>query len=233
MESWRRCGINKLVPEIIFKASARARSIRITIDGRGQVVATYPKWTPQFVVKKYVQSQSAWIEANLAKVKTKKALSDDDQTVVIFGKKYRKDLVNSLDFPYGVSLGDQVVRVNLMGGEKKTHQELLNRFLKNTAEKYIVPRTHALGKTMSLEFRSISLRQQKTRWGSCSSQKRLNFNWRLVHYLPKIIDYVIIHELSHLQEMNHSARFWELVRRYDPEYQIHRGFLKRSGMALG
>lgn len=219
--------------EITFKPSGRSRSIRIAIDSRGQVVVTYPKWTPHFMVKRYVESQSAWIEGNLAKVNAKKELSDDGNFVSVFGKKYRKILADTLDLPYGVTISGDQLRINLMGGEKKTHQDLLNRFLKNTAEKYIVPRTHALSKKMDLDFRSISLRQQKTRWGSCSSQKRLNFNWRLVHYLPKIIDYVIIHELSHLQEMNHSARFWELVKKYDPEYQLHRGFLKRSGMALG
>lgn len=219
--------------EIVFKSSSRSKSIRIAIDSRGQVVVTYPKWTPKFLVKKYVDSQSAWIEENLAKVESKKELSDNDQFVSVFGKKYQKVLANTLDLPYGVTISGETLRINLMGGEKTTHQQLLNRFLKNTAEKYIVPRTHALGKVMGLGFASISLRQQKTRWGSCSSQKRLNFNWRLVHYLPKVIDYVIIHELSHLKEMNHSASFWNLVATYDPEYQLHRGFLKRSGMALG
>lgn len=219
--------------EIVFKSSSRSKSIRIAIDSRGQVVVSYPKWTPKFLVKKYVDSQSSWIEENLAKVESKKELSDNDRFVFVFGKKYKKVLANTLDLPYGVSISGDVLRINLMGGEKTTHQQLLNRFLKNTAEKYIVPRTHALGKVMGLSFASISLRQQKTRWGSCSSQKRLNFNWRLVHYLPKIIDYVIIHELSHLKEMNHSASFWNLVATYDPEYQLHRGFLKRSGMALG
>lgn len=196
-------------------------------------MVTYPNWTPQLMVKKYVESQSAWIETNLAKVQLKKALYDDGQHVSIFGKKYQKELLDSLDHPYGVTIVGPVLRVNLMGGARKSHQELLNRFLKNTAQKYVVPRTHAWGKKMNLEFKSISLRQQKTRWGSCSSRKSLNFNWRLVHYSPTVIDYVIIHELAHLAEMNHSGRFWELVKKYDPEFQLHRGFLKRSGMALG
>ncbi len=219
--------------EIVFKSSSRSKSIRIAIDSRGQVVVSYPKWTPQFLVKKYVESQSSWIEEHLAKVEVKKELSDNDNFVSVFGKKYKKEALNSLEIPYGVTINNEVLRINTMGGQKTTHQELLNRFLKNTAEKYIVPRTYALGEKMGLSFKSISLRQQKTRWGSCSSQKSLNFNWRLVHYLPKIIDYVIIHELSHLVEMNHSVSFWNLVSKYDPEYQLHRGFLKRSGMALG
>ena len=86
---------------------------------------------------------------------------------------------------------------------------------------------------MDINFNSITLREQKTRWGSCSSKGNLNFNWRLVHYRPEIIDYVIIHELAHRTHMNHSAKFWQLVEKYDPEYRKHRGFLKRHGMAVG
>lgn len=219
--------------EIVYKQNAKSKAIKIAIDSRGQVVVTSPRWTPHFLVRQYVESQKNWIEIQLAKIGSKRSLSDDGKTISIFGKKYEKNLANSLDYPYGVTIKGEVLTVNLMGGIKKTQAELLNRFLKNTAEKYIVPRTHALAKKMGLEFKSISLRQQKTRWGSCSSRKALNFNWRLVHYLPKIIDYVIIHELSHLVEMNHSSRFWSLVEKYDPAYREHRGFLKRSGMALG
>lgn len=218
--------------DIIYKSNHRSKSIKIKIDSKGQVVVSFPRWTPKFVVEKFVNSQKNWIERNLEKIEAKLHLSDDDSSINIFGKKYQKLLIDSIDFPYGVSIEEAVLRVNLLGSKLK-HKELLDRFLKNTAQKYIVPRTYHLADKMGLKFKNISLRQQKTRWGSCSSQKNLNFNWRLVHYLPNIIDYVIIHELSHLVHMNHSSDFWDLVRKYDPEYLKHRGFLKRCGMVLG
>jgi predicted metal-dependent hydrolase len=109
---------------------------------------------------------------------------------------------------------------------------VLNRFLKSTASHYIIPRTHQLAEKVGVSIGLISLKQQKTRWGSCSSRGNLNFNWRLVHYQPAIIDYVIVHELAHRLEMNHSAAFWKIVAKYDPEYAKHRGWLKRQGMSL-
>jgi predicted metal-dependent hydrolase len=220
------------VKEIIYKANSRSKSIRIKIDSGGQVIVSFPKWTPKFIVEKFVKSQKNWIERNLEKVKEKLDFSDSENTINIFGKKYQKRLLDSLDFPYGVSIDTDTLRVNLLGAKIK-HKGLLDRFLKNTAQKYIIPRTHLLADKMGLKFKNISLRQQKTRWGSCSSQRNLNFNWRLVHYLPNIIDYVIIHELAHLVHMNHSSDFWNLVKKYDPEYLKHRGFLKRCGMVLG
>jgi len=220
------------VKEIIYQANPRSKSIKIRIDANGSVIVSYPKWTPKFIVQKFVNTQKGWIESHLEKIKDKLLLSDDDNVINIFGKKYQKLLIDSIDYPYGVSIENGILRVNILGS-KVTHKSLLDRFLKNTAEKYIVPRTHLLAKRMDLSFKNITLRQQKTRWGSCSSQKNLNFNWRLVHYLPNIIDYVIIHELAHLVHMNHSNKFWDLVREYDPEYLNNRGFLKRCGMVLG
>lgn len=218
--------------EIVYKQNSRSKSIKISVDGAGRILVSYPRFTPKFVVSKFVQSQENWIENALSKITDKKQYSNDEKSVNIFGKKYQKNLLDNLAFPYGVTIGDNIVNINLHGANKK-HHDLLDRFLKNTAEKYIVPRTHQLAKKMDLSFKNISLRQQKTRWGSCSSKKNLNFNWRLVHYLPNIIDYVIIHELAHLVHMNHSKDFWDLVRKYDPEYLKHRGFLKRCGMSLG
>jgi predicted metal-dependent hydrolase len=220
------------VKEIIYKANPRSKSIKIRIDAHGNVIVSYPKWTSKFVVKKFVDAQKGWIDTHLEKIKGKLSLSSDNNSINIFGKKYQKLLLDSIDLPYGVSIMEGILKVNLLGSKIK-HKNLLDRFLKNTAEKYIVPRTHLLADKMELKFKNITLRQQKTRWGSCSSQKNLNFNWRLVHYLPNIIDYVIIHELAHLVHMNHSRDFWELVKKYDPEYLQHRGFLKRCGMVLG
>jgi predicted metal-dependent hydrolase len=121
--------------------------------------------------------------------------------------------------------------------EEKEHwnqlfQNKVDNFLKSTASEYLVAQTHILAKKMNLTFNKLTLRKQKTRWGSCSSKKSLNFNWKLVHFEPKIIDYVIIHELAHLSHMDHSRNFWNLVEKYDPEYKKHRGWLKRNGLNL-
>ena len=76
----------------------------------------------------------------------------------------------------------------------------------------------------------VTIREQRTKWGSCSGQGNLNFNWKLIMAPPEALDYVVIHELCHLYEFNHSPRFWERVSRYMPEYAVWRDFL-RSGWA--
>lgn len=81
-------------------------------------------------------------------------------------------------------------------------------------------------------FGRLSVRDQRSRWGSCSSGGNLNFNWRLIMAPPEVLDYVVIHEAAHLRELNHSPRFWEIVAEYDPEFRAHKLWLKKYGDVL-
>ena len=76
----------------------------------------------------------------------------------------------------------------------------------------------------------VTVREQRTKWGSCSSQGNVNFNWKLIMAPKEALDYVVIHELCHLYEFNHSSKFWARVEKYQPDYAIWRDFL-RSGWA--
>lgn len=79
---------------------------------------------------------------------------------------------------------------------------------------------------MGVTYGRVTLREQKTRWGSCSSNGNLNFNWKLVLMPREILDYVVVHELAHRIEMNHSERFWKIVEDVLPDYREHRKWLK-------
>lgn len=85
---------------------------------------------------------------------------------------------------------------------------------------------------MGVTYQRIAIRDQKTRWGSCSSRGNLNFNWRLVLAPVPVLDYVVIHELAHRREMNHSPRFWSIVAEMMPDYQMHRKWLRDHGDSL-
>ena len=88
-------------------------------------------------------------------------------------------------------------------------------------------------KRMGVTYNRITIREQKTRWGSCSSAGNLNFNWKLVLMPSEILDYVVVHELAHRKEMNHSRRFWAVVAAELPDYQKRQEKLKILGRQLG
>ena len=101
------------------------------------------------------------------------------------------------------------------------------------AKEIFPERTAYFAKRMGVTYNRITIREQKTRWGSCSEAGNLNFNWKLVLMPPELLDYVVVHELAHRREMNHSARFWAVVEAELPDYRERREKLKTAGRKLG
>ena len=96
----------------------------------------------------------------------------------------------------------------------------------------IPPRVKKYAELVGVTYGRITIRNQKTRWGSCSGKGNLNFNCFLIKAPEKVMDYVIIHELCHRIEMNHSERFWNLVEQVMPDYRVQKEWLKNNGMSL-
>ncbi len=94
------------------------------------------------------------------------------------------------------------------------------------ARKVFPERIAYFAKQMGVTYGRVTLREQKTRWGSCSSKGNLNFNWKLILLPPELLDYVVVHELAHRKEMNHSAAFWKVVEEVLPDYRERRKALK-------
>ena len=106
-------------------------------------------------------------------------------------------------------------------------QELAEQALADIPE-----RVRHFAPIVGVAYGRITIRNQKTRWGSCSTKGNLNFNCLLMLAPPEVRDYVVIHELCHRKEMNHSDRFWKLVETLCPDYKIHRKWLKQNGHNL-
>ena len=104
--------------------------------------------------------------------------------------------------------------------------------LADQALKVIPERVRHYAPIVGVTYGCITIRNQKTRWGSCSSKGNLNFNVALMLVPPEVMDYVVVHELTHRKEMNHSPRFWAEVERVCPEYKKHRAWLKKEGSSI-
>lgn len=103
-------------------------------------------------------------------------------------------------------------------------------WFKKACKGIIVSKANFYADLMEVNYNRIVMKEQKTCWGSCSSKNNLNFNWKLLLMPPDIMNYVIIHELAHLIELNHSKAFWAIVEAFMPEYKIYRKWLKENGM---
>lgn len=108
----------------------------------------------------------------------------------------------------------------------------LDRRCRNSARAKITARVEYYHSITGGNYTSITIRDQKTRWGSCSSRGTLSFNYRLIFAPPKVLDYVVVHELCHLTHMDHSKNFWNMVERVMPEYKEYKQWLGEHGSEL-
>ncbi len=226
------------------RLSTRASRISIKIEPPDKVVVVAPRKASAKTIKRFVESQADWIKAQLIKVKQKQLLIESESQVMIFGKNYQKKYQFNPELPIGIFTNQLSIIFNFPGADSQQNLTTVNRtlnktltkeleiFLKKTARSYLQKQTKILADKMQVSYHSLTLRNQKTRWGSCSSNGNLSLNWRLVHYPSQIIDYVIIHELAHLTHHNHSKKFWQCVAQHDPEFKLHRNYLKKHGVSF-
>jgi predicted metal-dependent hydrolase len=212
--------------EITYIRSRMRKSIGIQIQPDASVVVTYPYLLPKFFAERFVKEKESWIRSKqtlmLARVQ-----QNDKNTYLYLGKEYEvgirqrpKELVEVADKLYVASKNPRLI---------KTY---LTSWFKQQARKVISQRVQLYAKVSGASYKSIGITSAETRWGSCSSDRSLNFNWKLVMAPLPVIDYVVCHELAHLSEMNHSRAFWETVRKMFPLYREHRTWLKRNGHRL-
>lgn len=151
--------------------------------------------------------------------------------VKLTSKKNIKDLRKTA-YVYFIEedVNEKILRIETLVSDINFLREcVINRF-KEQAKKIFRVKAEFYAKVMNVSYKNITIKEQKTRWGSCSSLGNLNFNWKLVMMPEVIVDYVVVHELSHLKFMNHSKEFWKEVEKVLPDYKKHKNWLEKNGI---
>lgn len=129
-------------------------------------------------------------------------------------------------------VSEETIRLAKHHVEQTSLRQALESLYRRKARERFEDRAQHFGPQMDVEYNEIEIRNQRTKWGSCSSTGTLGLNWRLMMAPPEIIDYVVIHELAHLREPNHTNEFWRLVSEYDPDYTEHADWLDEHSARL-
>ena len=116
--------------------------------------------------------------------------------------------------------------------EQTSLKRALETLYRRKARELFENRASHFSDEMGVEYDKIEVRNQRTKWGSCSTTGTLGLNWRLMMAPPEVVDYIVIHELAHLREQNHTNKFWSLVAEYDPEYEEHAHWLDANSTQL-
>ena len=199
----------------------------------GQTLKVY---APQFmhlrdideIVRKRIDemlAKQAELDAKLSENNAAHPVSDGS-ALHFGGKTYTLKLIPSSET--GLSFENEICYLKLPQPEdERAVRETLRRGFVDLALKTIPARLRYWAPRLGVTYGRVTLRDQKTRWGSCSAKHNLNFNWRLILAPPEVLDYVVIHELCHLVEFNHSPRFWKLVESQMPDYSYWKNWLKQ------
>ncbi len=156
----------------------------------------------------------------------------DDHEVLYMGKRLK--LVFKEGRSRKVQLdGQQIVIQHLAGDMANGHHQLVYSGFRTLAKNHLHNRTIELAEATDSSIKAIRVKDLKSKWGSCSSLTNINLNWHLIFLPTELIDYVIIHELMHLREMNHSPAYWAEVAKYCPDYKVKRKQVKEYGWVIG
>ena len=206
---------------------ARRRSIGILIDDDGLRVAA-PGYTPIAEVESFIREKARWVLKKLsewrAAPKPPVVNWSDGTMIALLGKPVRIEL---LPGRRGISLQDGRLGMGLAPrGEPAALRKRGIAWLKDRARTLLGERLALYAASLGVPTPMLTLSNARTQWGVCREDGHMRLNWRLIHLPLRLIDYVVAHELAHLREMNHSARFWAVVGRLYPDYEAARGELR-------
>jgi predicted metal-dependent hydrolase len=228
-EDWLKVGSRRIRLHLVRNRRARRYILRLRLDGSARV--TVPRGGSQFEAKRFAAKNVPWLERELLRQATRPRTPAAwlIGTQILFrGEPTR--LEPGLNGETGwVRLGTEAIRVRDLAADLRPEIE---RHLWRLAAREFPPRVLELAALHQLPVQRVTVRNQRSRWGSCSRRGTISLNWRLIQTPVFVRDYLIFHELAHLKEMNHSRRFWREVQRLCPNFAEAERWLKKHSELL-
>ena len=211
--------------ELTLRRSARARRISLRVSGLdGKITLTLPRGVPEGQALEFAQTKSDWVRAQLDR-QPEHALVGRGAIIPVEGQQTRIALKQARRIEH---VGDTLI----VPGPESTVGAKIEGWLKARARDRLVAASDHFAQALGCKYSRISLRDTRSRWGSCSAEGRLMYSWRLFLAPPEVLNYVAAHEVAHLKEMNHSAAFWATVAALLPDYDKPRRWLRKNGADL-
>ncbi|OOY10565.1 zinc metalloprotease [Thioclava sediminum] len=211
--------------ELVLRRSGRARrfSLRVSrVDGR--VALTIPRGASEREALAFARSQTEWLRKTLGAIPPAQAvrfgqgIPFEGQMLTLEPARLRSPKIDGARLLVPEDPARLGVRVET--------------FFKHAARMRLHAASARYASEIGRDFAKITIRDTRSRWGSCSSTGALSYSWRLIMAPPEVLDYVAAHEVAHLEEMNHSPAFWRVVEALRPSFKTERAWLKREGSAL-
>ena len=226
-----------------IRRSQRATNTRIVVTpGKIEVVA--PATVPEHRIHQFVQSKQQWIVLALAKIEAKShqhksfapAFYSHGAEIAYRGEMYklavRSTKLKRIKIEFLDEFIAHVPEALIVNEHSEDIKGALIRWMKQQSKLHVEQLVKQHADKKQLFPQAIRIKTQKSRWGSCGIHNDININWLLIMAPPEVLEYVVVHELCHIQVRNHSAHFWALVGEHLPDYKSRRHWLKKHGNSL-
>lgn len=231
-----------IIPFSLIQSSSR-RSLSISINPKAQVKIQAPLFLSQNEILNFVQKKSDWIYQKYSKIRERRDLIEarsfkDGNTFLFLGKKYPLHVVGGYSSRSEILFTEEMGwQVRLPVGKEIDHEKAIKaKFVEwyaHQAREFMASRVFHYGRIMGRQPEEVAVRTQKRVWGNCDYRnKRIHFNWQILQAPKEVVDYVVVHEIAHLFEPNHSARFWKKVAEHMPDFKQHQLWLKTNAVDL-
>ncbi|SEW18628.1 M48 family metallopeptidase [[Clostridium] fimetarium] len=227
---------------------SKRKTISISVDSKGNVLVKAPLRLSDEKVLELIKNKSSWIEEKLLLVQDTIGQQQERQykngeTFYYLGNEYvLKIIEDTVKKRLSVNIYDDKLVVTIPTSKADfIHEGIGNetiiklaiiKWYKQMAKVKILERVNSYENLFAKKRGPVIVKEQKKRWGSCSQDGTLRFNWRIIMAPEYIIDYIVVHELCHLKYMNHAREFWNLVESILPDYKIRKEWLKKNGIML-
>jgi predicted metal-dependent hydrolase len=213
--------------------SVRRRTMELSVERNGALVVRAPEGATRPRLEAFIREKRGWVYRKLAE---KEALQHDvpvreyvsGESFPYLGRSYRLLLVNHQDVPLRLEAG----RFRLIRAEAPRGRTHFIRWYTGHGRAWLRRRVEALAPRVGVEPQAVEVRDLGYRWGSCGRSRTLNFSWATMLLPPTIAAYVVVHELVHLREPNHTPAFWRRVERAMPDYARRKAWLAENGASL-
>jgi len=219
-----------IVPDYIQRSNRKTLSLTVLKDG--VVLVKAPLTMKDDVINKFIEDKQDWIRSKLMIVNNTKTKFDDIMhyhRFLLYGNKYSL----LLDNVKKIETNNNFQIIMPIKTEREKILKSLKSWYKKAAKQILADRLAFIENRVRLKSKMLKISDSKGKWGSCNTLGIISFNWRVIMLPPKIIDYVIVHELCHLVEMNHSQKFWGLVEKFLPNAKNLKKEIKEYGFLLG
>jgi hypothetical protein len=218
----------------IVRSKNRKRTMTLKVERNGTVVILVPERTPKEEIQRFFISKVPWIA---------KKIKEYQETIGKAGgpKRYvtgEKFLYLGEEYPLEVIEGGSA-KLTLSRGifqmcsdHNADGREMFRNWYRTRAREIFAERVSFYGRRLNLSYNGIRITSARTRYGSCSSDDRLSFSYRLVMAPYDVIDYIVVHELAHIKVKNHSKKFWEYIEKVMPDYKLRKQWLTARGYLL-